>query len=337
MADRIVAATLDSVTNLIRGTDSKWRASRMLPHVDARCLATDPLNRLRVYAGGESAGLYTSEDGGLNWISSPVQPPSPNIFSIAVSALERSDGFGTIYVGTEPSALYKSEDGGETWVELDALTRIPSAPTWSFPPRPWTSHVRTIALSPHDRDLIIAGIELGGVMRSDDGGETWSDHAKGAYKDCHALAMSPDRPGLVYEAAGGGAAVSTDAGITWTPIDEGMDRHYVYSMAVDYDNPDLVYVGASVDAAHAHYMEDDADAAIYRRMSDGSWEAVNGLLGPPLPQFPYALATHPDEPGALYVGFGDGTLAISLDYGDNWDRPEINGDRPKEIQAMVVY
>jgi photosystem II stability/assembly factor-like uncharacterized protein len=84
--------------------------------------------------------------------------------------------------------LFVSRDEGASWQEQRALQEIPSRPTWSFPPRPWTSHVRSIATSRHDARLLLAGIELGGVMRSEDGGETWSDHRPGAQLDVHALA-----------------------------------------------------------------------------------------------------------------------------------------------------
>jgi hypothetical protein len=72
--------------------------------------------------------------------------------------------------------LFQSVDGGDTWRALDALLELPSRPTWSFPPRPWTSHVQWIAPSPHDGDLLLVGIELGGLMRSSDGGGSWQDH-----------------------------------------------------------------------------------------------------------------------------------------------------------------
>ena len=71
--------------------------------------------------------------------------------------------------------------------------RSPRRRTWSFPPRPWTSHVRWIAPSPHDAARLLVGIELGGVMLSEDGGETWKDHRPGAQPDCHALAWHPER------------------------------------------------------------------------------------------------------------------------------------------------
>jgi len=336
MADAINVAAVDSVVRLVEEPEGGWRGERVVPAFDARCLGVDPLDRRRIYAGGETKGLFVSEDGGATWSPVPAQPPSTHVYSIAVSPLERRDGLGALYVGTEPSSIYKSEDGGRTWSDLESLRKIPSAPTWSFPPRPWTSHVRQIAPSPHDPNLLVVGIELGGVMRSDDGGKTWQDHPEGAYKDCHALAVHPERPGLFYEAGAGGFAASLDGGLTWKPMDQGIDRRYCYSMAVDFADPELVWVGASVDARHAHYTPNDAQAAVYRRQPDGTWQAVTGELSPPLPQFPYSIATHPDRPGTVYVGFGDGSLAISTDGGTTWTKPDITGDRPREFMAMVV-
>src|SRR5690606_22442766 len=79
---------------------------------------------------------------------------------------------GRIFAGSRGRGVWRSDDGGSSWRELDALRRLPSASTWSFPPRPWTSHVRWIAPNPHDAGLLLAGIELGGLMRSTDRGET---------------------------------------------------------------------------------------------------------------------------------------------------------------------
>jgi hypothetical protein len=85
------------------------------------------------------------------------------VFSVAYSASD-----GAAYAGCEPSALWVQRDGA--WEELSVLRELPSVPAWSFPPRPWTSHVRWIAPSPHDGNLLLVGIELGGLMRSEDGG-----------------------------------------------------------------------------------------------------------------------------------------------------------------------
>ena len=73
-------------------------------------------------------------------------------------------------------------------------------------------------------------------MRSHDGGQSWHDHRPGAQPDVHSLAWHPRVPGRAYEAGGGGAAFSIDAGETWQPADEGRDRHYPWSVTLDTDD-----------------------------------------------------------------------------------------------------
>src|SRR5215211_2082094 len=179
----------------------------------AQCLALDGDT---VYVGCRGSGLKRSADGGDSFEDLPL--PEPDVFSVAVSAAD-----GAVYAGTEPSGLFRSRDGGESWEELVALQEIPSRADWSFPPRPWTSHVRWIAPSPHDRELVLVGIELGGLMRTEDGGGSFSDHRPEAARDVHCLAWHPSAPGRAYEAGGDGAAWSRDGGRSWDKADAGRD------------------------------------------------------------------------------------------------------------------
>jgi photosystem II stability/assembly factor-like uncharacterized protein len=241
-----------------------------------------------------------------------------------------SDADRAVYAGTEPSALYRSDDGGETWLELKGLLDLPSHPTWSFPPRPWTSHVRWIAPNPHDSNVILVGIELGGLMRSSDGGVTWQDHRPGAQRDVHSLAWHPRAEGRAYEAGGGGAAWSEDAGETWHPADEGRDRHYTWSVAVDRHDPELWYVSASTGPYAAHGGR-DPQARIYRRR-EGEWRALAGGLPDPLQAMPYALVT---ADGHFFAGLADGEIWESTDRGDTWRACEVQGDALTELRALA--
>jgi photosystem II stability/assembly factor-like uncharacterized protein len=226
--------------------------------------------------------------------------------------------------------LFVSRDRGGSWRELESLREIPSAPTWSFPPRPWTSHVRWIAPSPHDAGLLLVGIELGGVMRSEDGGETWSDHRPGAQLDCHSLAWHPTSPGRAYEAAGGGAAWSSDGGATWAAADQGRDRHYTWALAVDPDDPDRWYVSASTGPFAAH-GRNGAEAVVYRWYGAGPWEPLDGLPRP-LDHMPYAFAF---VAGQLLMGLSDGTVYASADAGDSWEPVPFEGHAPRRIVAFA--
>jgi photosystem II stability/assembly factor-like uncharacterized protein len=303
---RLYAATGDGIVR-IDERNGEWTAEFSLAGSGAQCLAVDPHDPETVYAGLRERGLQRTNDGGRTWEDCVL--PDPGVFSLAVGAAD-----GAVYAGTEPSRLFRSDDRGETWRALDSLLELPSRPTWSFPPRPWTSHVRWIAPSPHDADLILVGIELGGLMRSTDGGATWQDHRPGAQRDVHSLAWHPRARARAYEAGGGGAAFSEDAGETWQPADDGRDRNYTWSVAVDPDDPDLWYVSASTGPFAAH-GRGDPQAHIYRRRAGEPWRALAGGLPEPLPAMPYALVA---ADGRLFAGLADGQIWESDDRGDTW-------------------
>ena len=291
----------------------------------AQCLARDPHRPGALFAGRRGAGLWKSDDGGETW--EDMHLPEADVFSAAVSAAD-----GTVYAGCEPSMLFRSSDGGRTWQELEALRRLPSAPTWSFPPRPWTSHVRWIAPSPHDASVLLVGIELGGLMLSEDGGETWHDHRPGAQPDVHALAWHPEAPGRAYEAGGGGAAWSFDGGRTWEPADVGRDRHYSWALAVDPSDPDCWYVSASPGPRQAH-RPGQASAYIFRWRDRGPWERLGGGLPDPLDSMPYALLP---ADGRLHAGLADGRLYASEDGGETWRERPLRGATLSSIVALVA-
>ena len=314
---RLYAATGRSVARLDE-TDGTWSVALSLDGSPALCVAVDPADPDTAYVGLGDDGVRKTSDGGRTWVESGLA--GEQVFSIAVSPAD-----GAVFAGTEPSALYRSDDRGETWRALDGLLELPSRPTWSFPPRPWTSHVRWIAPSPHDAAVVLAGIELGGLMRSTDGGETWDDHRPGAQPDVHSLAWHPRAEGRAYEAGGGGAAWSEDAGDTWRPADDGRDRHYTWSVAVDPEDPELWYVSASTGPFAAHRGGGDPQARIFRRRN-GGWDALAGGLPDPLPAMPYALVAAED--GRLLAGLANGELWQSRDRGDSWSRCELSEPLP---------
>lgn len=326
---RLYAATGDDVVRVDLGPGQDPRITTVLERIGAQCVALDPADPGRVLAGTFDNGAFLTLDGGQRWQHASDGIPHPRVLSVAISAPDRVDGKGALFAGTEPSNLYRSRDDGRNWDAFPALPKLPSAPTWSFPPRPWTSHVRWIEPDPHNADVLFVGIELGGVMRSTDGGTTWEDRKPGSQYDCHALAIHPVAHDRVYEAAGGGVAYSVDHGATWQPCDDGMDRHYSWGVAVDPEDPDLWYVSAAPGPGHAHSSNRDAQAMLYRtRGVPGGvrWEPLgapgtdtrHARLHHPNAVMPYSLCTIPDWPNGLIVGMRDGTVLLSDDAGDTF-------------------
>ena len=193
--------------------------------------------------------------------------------------------------------------------------------------------MRAIAPSPHDADVLLVGIELGGLMRSTDGGESWHDHRPGAQPDVHSLAWHPRVPGHAYEAGGGGAARSDDGGATWRAADDGRDRHYTWAVAVDPVDPDRWYVSASTGPRAAH-GGGDPQARLYRRRGEGPWQPLAGGLPDPLPAMPYALAA---VDGRVVAGLADGQLWESEDGGDSWRACAVEGDAPAAVHALAGH
>jgi photosystem II stability/assembly factor-like uncharacterized protein len=318
---RLYVATGDAVAQLDSLNGEAVDVSLNLEGRGVMCLAVDPHDPQRIFAGTFDRGIYRSRDGGDVWESVGSGMADTRVLSIAISPCDQVNGRSVVFAGTEPSMLFRSEDDGDTWQPSPTLTELPSVPTWSFPPRPYTHHVRWIGLHPTDPATIYAGIELGGVMVTRDGGATWEDRKPGSQHDAHAIATHPAAPDRVYEAAGGGVAFSADAGTSWRPVDEGMDRHYTWGLAIDALDPDLWYVSASFGARTAHRNNGDAQGILYRKRGDAPWEALGGNgsgLEHPLSYMPYALVTPRDRPNALIAGVQNGDLLLTDDAGETW-------------------
>jgi len=313
----IFAVTGDDVVRFGLHGSVASDAETVLARAGARCVAVDPHDPRRVYVGTFDRGLFASDDGGDRWTAAKHGLEDDRVLAVAVSLSDRPSGVSAVYAGTEPSNLYRSEDGGHAWRRVPALRELPSEPRWSFPGRPWTHHVRTIALHPHDPDALLVGIELGGVMRSTDRGASWIDHNPQALSDAHVLLTHPIAPERVYEAAGQGIALSEDRGASWERREVGLDRHYAWAAAIDPLDPELWYVAVSRSPSAAH-GPGDAQSRLMRSQGNG-WARVDSW-GEGLRRMPYALTTLPGKHGVLLAGLRGGTLMLTDDAGESWSQ-----------------
>lgn len=325
---------------ILRQEGEAWRPQLALAGHDCQCLAADPHGPQRVYCGTFDAGLWRSDDAGATWQPRPEGSrgdlPYLEVMAVAVSPQEAGKEGGVVWAGTEPSALFRSEDGGDTWEEMTDLQALPSKPTWSFPPRPWTHHVRWIEPDATLANRIFVGIELGGVMRSLDGGQTWEDRKPYAQLDCHTLRTHRFAPGRVYETAGGGFAESEDGGATWRGADQGLRDHYLWGLAVDPADPKTVVISASPGPFAAH-GDARSQAQLYRRQGD-AWQPIQTGLPPAQGTRAFVLATHPAQPGVFYAASRD-DLYRSTDGGVAWEKLDIFWPEPGRyttVNALAV-
>ena len=70
----LYAATGDAIARLDEA-DDVWRVELSLQGTGAQCLAVDPGDRDRVYAGLREGGVRRTEDGGRTWVDCELPAP----------------------------------------------------------------------------------------------------------------------------------------------------------------------------------------------------------------------------------------------------------------------
>lgn len=291
-----------------------WVVERVDAGRPVTCLAADPADPRRVYAGTQS-GLLRSTDAGKTWRAGGLQ--GQIVKSLAVSPHDPQ----VIYAGTKPALMFHSRDGGETWAELEGFRRIPNRWWWFSPAEPpdRRPYVISIALSPAEPEVLLAGVEVGGVVRSQDGGRSWSRHRPGALRDCHSLKFHATQGNWLYQAggSGGGASFSRDGGISFQKAKRGLAKNYGIVCAADPVDPETWYVCVAPGPFNA--FGERPEIYLYRRAKGTDWQPI-GWEPHPLSATPTALVTIPGAPGQLYAGLKSGEVWHTADHGDSWSK-----------------
>jgi hypothetical protein len=201
-------------------------------------LAVDPVVSTTLFVSSATTGpgvfeqssMLRSVDGGATWteIDSGLGLSTTMISTIAVDPSTS----GTVYVATTPKmilmsgathGIYKSSDSGTTWSFLPASGSL--------------FRIETLAIDPHDSSTIYAGAfggnPDGGVIKSVDGGNTFSPMNSGLTAGAGSLCIDPLRPNRLYAAAGGGVFASVDGAMSWQPMNTGLTDLSVYALAID--------------------------------------------------------------------------------------------------------
>ena len=275
------------------------QTKRDLSYWTLTCMSVDPADPQRIYAGSEHSGLFYSENGGAGW--KRAEPNTPKMMLFSALALD-----GGVMVGTIPSAVYRSKNG--KWEELEGV-RVNSAGA-NFPPSPeLQSRTRYLTYDPVAPARLYAGIEVGGMLVSDDSGYNWKPANEGLTDmDIHEVLASEANPGMVYLACGEACFRSPDRAGHWENISP---KTHDYGTAVAEDKNGVVYVGAAQGRPNLWIREEGAKAAIFRSGDKGAtWEKVtDNLKGGVMHMCPA-----PKGDG-MVAGTSDGSLLVIDDSG----------------------
>ena len=238
------------------------QTDRALSFWQMSCIQVDPNDAQHVYAGTEHSGMFVSKDGGKDW-----QRAEPNVPILEMSAMLALPG--KIMVGTRPAALYVHKDSGG-WQEIKGIRQ--GAFGGTFPPNPdLAPRTRVLTTEKGSGNRLYAGIEVGGILVSDDDGETWIKRNDGLTDpDLHQILSASKRPGLLVAACGEGVARSTDRGNTWQPVTPAGGRTYGNALAEDHHGN--IYLGITQDRPRTWLRAGRAKTAIFKSQDGANWE-----------------------------------------------------------------
>jgi photosystem II stability/assembly factor-like uncharacterized protein len=295
------------------GGDGAWERidAAIDPKPEARTIAVDKRRPGRVLIGSQ-AGVWRSDDHGTTWRQTKAPKPELAVWSLAVHPHNPD----IVFAGYEPCAIHRSDDGGETWRALPVSVTFPEI---TLKPAPQVKRVIDIAVDPSRPDDIYAAIEVGGVIRSRDGGETWRNVTDGLYVtddalDLHRIVVSPAHAGVVSTIGRIGMFRSRDAGEHWgtlaVPPSATGKRPYCRELVVAPDDPHVLYLGLG-----AAFESDKG--GLFRSTDFGiNWWPID--LGAPVRNTVFAVAIDEARPDHIYCGIKSGEVFWSRDGGTSW-------------------
>ncbi len=213
---------------------------------------------------------------------------------------------GTYYAGASKGGVWKTTDSGVNW--------IPLGDRWPL------MGVSSVAVNPQNNQEILAGTgdfdggdSIGfGVMRSSDGGSTWTQTGfsvmgGSAVSD---LAYNPDNPNIVIATTGRGSGT----GRVYRSLDSGQTWSVSLNIASDWCGVD---VSTSVSGVRTFWIIGTGGNKVYKSSDNGaSWTLVTI---PSLGTSVTDVACSKVNPGVVYVlDVGGQKIRKTIDTGTTW-------------------
>ena len=269
---------------------------------DAAVSTVDPNIVLAGVAPDSSfnGSLYRSSDGGNNWSEVPA------LAGTSVYDIEFAAG-GNAYIATLDS-VRESSDGGLTWIPRNLGIGV-------------NDQVLDVALDPSNPSILWAGIaDASGtqpinVMRSTDGGATWTNRTPPLAQplSCQAIAVDPGDSNTVIAvfagAFGGGEVwVSTTGGSSWTNRSAGLPNNPM--RAVVYDGTRLLVAGGQLfGSQNVGLYESTTLGASWTPLHDGTWPRLVA----------FDIAVDPADSQTILVATDGTGVHRTTDGGGSWE------------------
>ena len=286
-------------------------------------VAVHPNDPQVIYAGTQD-GPYRSSDRGAHWERLDYPSSGAPVWSF----MFRPGDPSVMYCGTAPGEIYRSINGGDSWRKLSASMGSNEC-AMAFPTR-----VIALAADPNHPDEIYAALEVAGVIRSSDGGDTW-DEITGSLApsedtlDLHGIQCSAASPHTVYITTRQGPFIGPDRGREWAPVDFGQFSEITYTrdLRVAPNDPNTLFVsiGAAARSSQGALYRSRDLFQTFERVDSGV--SVNATM--------MAVGIDPRSPGHIYCIARDGQVFGTLDDGATWTSHDLP-EKAKEVRGLAV-
>lgn len=298
------------------------------------------------FAGNVTGGIWKTTDAGASWVE--IAPELDNL-SIVTMAMAESNS-SVIYAGTgegwmggtvllNGDGIYKSTDKGVTWNKLTSTNNETFI------------NVSRIIVDPADENIVLAttssakavgaGIQQSGtIMRSTDGGNTWTQ-VFAANAPVQQIIAAPTDFDIQYATVGSSNGVyrSDDAGLTWTSKNSGLLLAGRIELGVSYSDSDKLYGsaqgGGSGSGSDLYVSDNGGD----------SWDQVsvtfNDAALPWLGSqgwYDNCVMVHPFDDDKVYLGgVGVHMVEVNPDDAQTTDAYTINTEEVDSFVTLVGF
>jgi photosystem II stability/assembly factor-like uncharacterized protein len=274
------------------------------------------MSQVRVLTGTRKGAFILTSDGHRRkWEVSGPFFGGWEIYHLKGSPVDPNRIYASQSSGWFGQQMQRSDDGGKTWKPVGnkfTYDGVPGTHMWyDGTAHPWEfKRVWHLEPSLSDPDVVYAGVEDAALFKSTDGGVNWQEVSglrghgtgprwqPGAGGMClHTIVLDPVNPQRMYVAISAAGAFRTDdAGVTWKPINRGLQSEYipdpkaevghcVHRIAMHRSKPEVLFMQKHWDVMRS----DDAG---------DSWREISGNLPT---DFGFVVDVHAHEPETVYV------------------------------------
>jgi photosystem II stability/assembly factor-like uncharacterized protein len=325
-ARNVLLAATDHGCIVFERTRNSWQ-ERWRGLTDRR--VTSIVAREGVALAGTTDGVARSDDTGRTWFEAVTGLSLRHVRWLAY----HPDTSDLEFAGTEPAGIFVSHDGAASWRDCPEVQVLRDMHRWFLPYSPQAGCVRSFAFH---GNRAYAAVEVGGVLRSDDAGESWRlvGGSTGeprfdipppplVHADVHSIAAHPTSPDRVFAATGEGLYRSQDGGDTWEVTHAGS---YCRALWVDPSDADHIVLGPADSVSRMN--------GTIEQTRDGgqSWQPASDELDLPWPGSMVERFAHVGED--LLAITNDGSVYAAALPTLRWERILSGADRVNAVAQL---